>query len=152
MKKALIIIGSIIAVFAIIITCVGFHFVQTPEYALMKISKDIKESGIDGLRPHLTEDAQETFDTVSAIAENKFVSSIMGLFDKTDYISILKSEIQAAQWDVEDIMKSNNNAAVILAFNYDDRLIGTIEISMVHSEDGWKIDGLELPKFDKIDW
>jgi len=152
MKKALMIIGSIIVVFAIIITCVGFYFIQTPEYALMKISKDIKESGIDGLRPHLTEDAQETFDTVSAIADNKLVSSIMGLFDKNDYISILKSEIKTVQWNVEDIMKSSDNATVILAFNYDDHLIGTIEISMVRSEDGWKIDGLELPKFDKIDW
>ena len=152
MKKALIIIGSIIAVFAIIITCVGFYFVQTPEYALMKMYKDIKESGIDGLRPHLTEEAQETFDTVSAITDNKLVSSIIGLFDKNDYVSILKSEIKTVQWDVEDILKSSNNAAVILAFNYDDRLIGTIEVSVVRSEDGWKIDGLELPKFDKIDW
>lgn len=152
MKKALVIIGSIIAVLAIIITCVGLYFFQTPEYALMEVTKDIKESGIDGLRPHLTEDVQEAFDAVSAITENKLVSSIMGLFDENDYISLLKSEIQDVQWDVEDIMKSNTNAAVILAFNYDNRLIGTIEISMVHSEDGWKIDGLELPKFEEINW
>lgn len=152
MKKALIIIGSIFAVFAIIITCIGFYFIQTPEYALMKICKDIKASGIDGLRPHLTEDAQKAVDTVSAITDNKLVSSIIGLFDKNDYISILKSEIQAVQWDVKDIMKSSDNAAVILAFNYDNRLIGTIEISMVHSTDGWKIDGLELPKLEEINY
>lgn len=152
MKKALIIIGSIIAVFAIIIACLGFYFVQTPEYALMKMYKDIKESGFDGLRPHLTEEAQETFDAVSAITDNKLVSSIIGLFDKNDYISILKSEIQTVQWDVEDILKSSDDADVILAFNYDDRLIGTIEISMVRSENGWKIDGLELPKLNEINW
>lgn len=152
MKKALVIIGSIIAVLAIIITCVGLYFIQTPEYALMEITKDIKESGIDGLRPHLTEDVQEALDVVFAITENKLVSSIMGLFEENDYISLLKSEIQDVQWDVEDIMQSNANAAVILAFNYDNRLIGTIEISMVHSGDGWKIDGLELPKFDTINW
>ena len=152
MKKALIIIGSIIVLLAIIITCFGLYFIQTPEYALMEITKDIKESGIEGLRPHLTKEAQERFDAVSAITENKLVNSILGLFDKNDYTSILKSEIQNVQWDVEDIMKSSDNATVILAFDYDNRLIGTIDISMVHTEDGWKIDGLALPKFDKINW
>jgi hypothetical protein len=49
-------------------------------------------------------------------------------------------------------MKGKKHTDVILTFNYDDRLVGTIELSMVRSEDGWKIDGLELPQFEEINW
>lgn len=152
MKRVLLIIGSIVAVVAVTITFVGSYVINTPEYALMEIIEDVNASGIDGLRPHLTEDAQKAVDTVSSVAGSKFVGSIMQLFNKDDYVSILKSEIQEIQWDVEDIMKSSDNAAVILSFNYDNRLAGTIEISMIRSEDGWKIDSLKLPEFDEINW
>lgn len=152
MKRTLIITISITILFIITITCVGVYFIHTPEYTLVKIIKDVNESGIDGLQSYLTEEAQKTVDMVSAITESEFTSSIMGLFNKNDYISILKSEIQEIQWDIEDIMKSNKNAIVILAFNYDSRLIGTIEIFMIHGEDGWKIDSLGFPKFDQVNW
>lgn len=152
MKKILLIISSIIALVAIAITCIGIHVVKTPEYALMEIIEDVNASGIDGLRPHLTEDAQETFDMVSSVTESKFVSSILWLFNENDYVSVLKSEIQSIQWEVRDIMKSNDNAVVILAFNYNNRLVGTIEISMIHSKEGWKIDSFNFPEFDDINW
>ena len=152
MKKVLLIISSIVALAAIAITCTGIHVVKTPEYALMEIIEDVNASGIDGLRPHLTEDAQETFDMVSSVTESKFVSSILCLFNENDYVSVLKSEIQSIQWEVRDIMKSNDNAVVILAFNYNNRLVGTIEISMIHSKDGWKIDSFNFPEFDDINW
>lgn len=152
MKKVLLIIGSIVALVAVTITCVGSYVINTPEYALMEIIEDVNASGIDGLRPHLTEDAQKAVDTVSSVTESKFVSSIMWLFNKDDYVSVLKSEIQNIQWEVEDIMKSNENTAVILAFNYDNRLVGTIEISMIRSKDGWKIDIIKFPEFDEMNW
>ncbi len=152
MKKALIITISIVTLIAITITSVGFYFIHTPEYALRKIIEDINESGIEGLRLHLTEDAQEAVDTIVVVKESELVSSIMGLFNIDDYASVLKSEIQEIQWEVEDVMESSDNAVVILAFNYDNRLIGTIEISMICSKDGWKIDGLRFPKFEEINW
>ena len=151
-KKKLIIIGASVVVLAIAAVGVFHYFRQTPEYVLMKISSDIKESGIDGLRPHLTEEAREKVDAITAITENKLLNTIVSFLDKKDYVGVLKSEIQVVQWELEDIMKGKNNADVLLAFNYDDRLIGTIEISMVKCSDGWKIAGLEMPQFKEINW
>lgn len=54
--------------------------------------------------------------------------------------------------DVDDVLKSKDNASVILSFNYDDKLVGAIELSMVREDGEWKIDGLEFPEFDKISW
>ena len=152
MKKALLIIGAVVAVIAIAAVCLGLYVVRTPEYALMQTIKDVKASGMRGLRPHLTVEAQEKIDAVSSLADNKMVGAIMGLLGKNDYVSVLKEEMQQVQWEVDDIMKGSHNAEVIVKFNYDDRLIGTIALSMVQKSDGWKIDGLELPKFDEINW
>ena len=147
MKRVLLIISSIIVSLGIAVTCIGIYFINTPEYALMKIVEDVDESGIDGLRPHLTNDAEEMVDTLSAIAENKLVSSIIEVFGKGDYADTLKSKVQ---WNIEDVMKGHNNAAVILAFNYENRLTGTIQLSMIRDDSGWKIDGFQFPEFDKI--
>lgn len=152
MKKALLIIGVVIAVIAIAVACFGIYVVRTPEYALAQMIKDVNSSGMDGLRSHLTADAQEKLDTVAALADNKLVGAIVGLFAKDDYVSVLKSEMQQVQWEVEDVMKGSNNAEVILSFNYEERLIGTIALSLVKDDGEWKIDSLELPKFDEINW
>ena len=152
MKKAHYIIIAIMMLLIGLSIFIGISIQNSPEYALMQIAGDIKEAGIKGLTPYLTEDAQKVVDTVSAVTENKLISSIIGLFGQSEYAGILKSEIQDIQWDVEDILKSSKHASVILAFNYENKLIGTIEISMVREDSGWKIDGLELPKFDEINW
>lgn len=152
MKKARYIIIAIMILLIGLSIFIGVSIKNSPEYALMQIAGDIKESGINGLTPYLTKDAQKVVDAVSAVTENKLISSIIGLFGQSEYAGILKSEIQEIQWDIEDILKSSKHASVILAFNYDDKLIGTIELSMVREDSGWKIDGLELPKFDEINW
>ena len=52
----------------------------------------------------------------------------------------------------DDVLKSKENATVILSFNYEDKLIGTIEISMIREEGEWKIDSIEFPEFTEINW
>ena len=79
-------------------------------------------------------------------------NTIVGFISQSEYVSVLKSEIQEIQWEVDDVLKSKDNASVILSFNYDDKLVGTIELSMVREDGEWKIDGLEFPEFDKINW
>lgn len=150
MKKVLLIVGAVVAVLAIAITCIGIYAVRSPEYALLKIVKDVRASGMDGLRPHLTENAQQTLDAVSLLSDSGLVGAIMDLFAPGDYVGVLKSELQNTQWSLEDISKSGAHAAVTVRFNYDDRLVGTVVLSMLRQDGAWKIDGLELPKFDKI--
>lgn len=152
MKKGFIIICSIILLLAAIAGGFGLYIVNTPEYALKTIIEDINTSGIEGLEPHLTGKARKTLDTVSSVTESALFNTITGLINQDNYIGVLKSEIQEIQWEVADILKGKENAAVILSFNYENKLIGTIEISMIREKSGWKIDDIEFPEFTEIHW
>ncbi len=152
MKKFLLRMLSVIALALAGAACAGIYFIHSPEYALLETIEDVNDSGIDGLMPHLTADAREAVDAVSVLTEQKTFSSIMGMLDKTDYAGILKSKIQEIQWEVEDVLKGRKNAEVLLSFNYENKLIGTIGLSMVREEKEWKIDSLEFPKFEEINF
>lgn len=152
MKKALFITISIVALIAATIIGMGVYVTNTPEYALKEMIDDVNASGMDGLYPHLTGEARATIDAVSSVTENSIFNTIVGFISQSEYVGVLKSEIQEIQWEVDDVLKSKDNASVILSFNYDDKLVGTIELSMVREDGEWKIDGLEFPEFDKINW
>lgn len=152
MKKAFLVTISIVALIAVTIIGMGVYVSNTPEYALKEMIDDVNASGMDGLYPHLTGEARATIDTVSSVTGNSIFNTIVGFISQSEYVSVLKSEIQEIQWEVDDVLKSKDNASVILSFNYDDKLVGTIELSMVREDGEWKIDGLEFPEFDKINW
>ena len=152
MKKAHYIIISMLLILIGVSAFLGIRIKNSPEFALMRIAQDVKESGIDGLDPHLTQDAKKVVDTISAVTENELITSVIGLLNKNDYIGIMKSELRNIQWDVEDVLKSSDRASVLLSFNYTDKLVGTINVSMVREAGAWKINNLEWPKFEKIDW
>ncbi len=150
MKKAIIIILSIVLLLAVIAGGIGMYIVNTPEYALKTMIDDVNTSGMEGLESHLTGNAKEALDTVSSITSSNLFKTIMGLINQNDYVSVLKSEIQEVQWEVDDVLKSNENAAVVLSFNYEDKLIGSIEISMIREDGDWKIDTIKFPIFSEI--
>ena len=152
MKKALVITLSIVVLVAAVLIEIGFYITNTPEYALKEMIDDVTASGMDGLHPHLTGEARETIDAVSSVADNALFNTIVGLIGQSEYVGILKSEIKEIQWGVSEVLKSKGNASVTLSFNYEDKLVGTIELSMVREDGEWKIDGLEFPKFDEITW
>lgn len=152
MKKALLITLSIVVLVAAVLIGIGFYITNTPEYALKEMIDDVTVSGMDGLHPHLTGEARETIDAVSSVTDNALFNTIVGLIGQSEYVGILKSEIKEIQWGVSEVLKSKGNASVTLSFNYEDKLVGTIELSMVREDGEWKIDGLEFPKFDEINW
>lgn len=152
MRKAILILSSIVLLLAMVVGGFGIHIVNTPEYALKNIIEDVNDSGMEGLNPHMTSKAKETLDTVASVTESDLFSTIMGFINQHNYISVLKSEIQEIQWAVDDVLKSKANAAVILSFNYEDKLIGTIEISMIREEGKWMIDSIEFPEFTEVNW
>lgn len=116
----------------------------------MVIAKDVKTTGIEGLRPHLTVDALKTLDTVTSLADNKLVGALVGLFVKEEQLGDLMTQLEQVQWKLEDIVKNGDTAEVVLRFNYDDRFVGTVTFTMVKGEEGWQIDSLELPKFEEV--
>ena len=152
MKKVILIISSIVLLLAVVIGGLSLYIVNSPEYALKNIVEDVNTSGMEGLVPHLTEKAEKTLDRVSSVTENGLVNTIMGFIDQNDYVSVLQSDIQEIQWEVDEVLKSEDNAAVILSFNYADKVIGTVEISMIRDEGEWKIDGIKFPVFKVVIW
>ena len=152
MKKAFLITISIVALIAITIIGMGVYVTNTPEYALKEMIDDVNASGMDGLYPHLTGEARATIDAVSSVTENSIFNTIVGFISQSEYVGVLKSEIQEIQWEVDDVLKSKENAAVVLSFNYEDKLIGTIEISMIREEGEWKVDSIEFPEFTEVNW
>ncbi len=150
MKKTILLTISIVVLIAITVRGIGVYITNTPEYALKEMIDDVNASGMDGLYPHLTGEARATIDTVSSVTENSIFNTIVGFISQSENVGVLKSEIQEIQWEVDDVLKSKENASVMLSFNYDDKLVGTIELSMVREDGEWKMDGLEFPEFDKI--
>ena len=152
MKKAILIISSVVLLLAAVVGGFGLYIVNTPEYALKSIIQDVNDSGIEGLNSHLTGKAKEMLDAVSSFTESDLFNTIMGIINQNDYIGVMKSEIQEIQWEVDDVLKGKESAAVVLSFNYKDKLIGTIEISMIREEGEWKVDDIKFPEFAEVNW
>lgn len=150
MKKVLYFVVPIIVIIISVGVYFGVSVINSPEYALMQIAKDVEKSGVDGLMPHLTEEAQETVSAITSITENKLVNSILNFLGKDDYTGIIKSNLQDVEWSLDNVLEGNNRADVVLGFNYNEKLIGTIEINMIKDNGDWKISGLELNKFTEI--
>lgn len=152
MKKVLYTVIPILVIVLSVVIYFGISVINSPEYALMQIANDIEESGVDGLMPHLTEEAQETVSAIASITENKMVNFILTFLGKDDYTSILKSNLKDIEWSLDDVLEGDQRADVVLGFNYNDKLIGTIEINMAKEYGDWKISGIELPEFEEINF
>lgn len=152
MKKTLLITSCIVMLIITMIIGSIAYIVNKPEYALKKMIDDVNTSGMDGLYPHLTSKARTIIDGVSSITDNNIFNIFTGFVNRSKYVEVLKSEIQDVKWSISDVLTSNENAKIILSFDYDDKLIGSIEVSMVREDGKWKINGLNSPKFNKINW
>ena len=134
--------------------CLLFLFVReykrsTPEYALTEIILDCKKDGYEGFKRHLTENALETLEA----AEDKgseIDESLVARLLKKKAIQYLKSKLAEAQWSVEEILKGENQAEVVVAFQYEDKISGTAHVILVKVDREWKIDGVNSLEFEKI--
>lgn len=149
MKKARYVIVAISILLIGIFVFFGISILNSPEYALMQIADDIEENGIEGIMPHLTDDAKKTVSTIISITENELINSIFSLTQNDDFTNILKSNLKDIEWSLEEVLKNKEKADVVLGVNYNDKISGTIEIKMVRENGDWKISGLDLPTFNK---
>ncbi len=122
----------------------------SPEYALNNAFDDMRESGLDGLKKHLTSNALKTvesFETISGRPEiTLFTTALMG----GNATSVLLEKLSECKWTIKEVMKGSETSKAIVGFNYEDTLVGTIEMTMIKEDRIWKIDGFEKPKFEKI--
>lgn len=128
------------------------NYINSPEHALKETINDVKKNGVYGLYPHLTNDAQEIIEPILTFTQNEIFDHVVEFINQDDNLNTLISKVKDTQYGIKDILKGRDNAEVIISFNYNDQLIGTINLSMIKFEGEWKISGIEFPRFSKIDF
>ena len=122
----------------------------SPEYVLENAIKDVKASGIEGLKPYLTEEAQKKVDKAQTVSEG--LNIIASLATGTENsIRVLIKKLPECDYSVEDILKGSESAKGIVRFKYGDCMEGTVTLSMIKEDKEWKIDKVEKPDFEKFD-
>lgn len=122
-----------------------YYKTTTPEYALAKTVEDVQESGVSGLRSHLTSGAEKKLETVDSLIKITGIADVLAAaVSQESIVALIESETADVTWNVKDICKGENNAQVILSFSYDSNLEGTAEITMLRENKEWKIDGIRI--------
>ena len=122
----------------------------SPEYALNNAFEDMRESGVDGLKKHLTSNALKNLNTIESIAGRPEVSLLTTAFMGGNAVKVLLDKLSECEWTIKEMMKGSENSKAIVKFDYQDKMVGTIDMNMIREDKIWKIDGLEIPKFDKF--
>ena len=122
----------------------------SPEYALNKAFDDMEESGLDGLKKHLTSNALKTVEGFESLAGKPEVTLITTALMGSSAMSFLLDKLSECDWTIKDVMKGSETSKAVVGFNYQDKMVGTIEMTMIKEDKIWKIDGLAMPKFDKF--
>ena len=122
----------------------------SPESALNNTFDDMKESGLDGLKKHLTQNALKTVEGFQSITENPgialFTSALMG----GTAVTFLLDKLSECEWTVKDVLKGSDTSKASVGFNYLDKMTGSIELTLIKEDKIWKIDSLSAPRFDKF--
>ena len=122
----------------------------SPEYALNNAFEDMRKSGVDGLKKHLTSNALKNLNTIESIASRPEVSLLTTAFMGGNAVKVLLDKLSECEWTIKEMMKGSENSTAIVKFDYQDKMVGTIDMNMIREDKIWKIDGLEIPKFDKF--
>ena len=122
----------------------------SPEYALNNAFDDMRASGLDGLKKHLTSKALKTvngFESLSGRPEiSLFTTALLG----GDAVNLLLGRLSECDWTIREVMKGSETSKAVVGFDYHDLMVGTIELNMIKEDSIWKIDGLGVPKFEKL--
>jgi hypothetical protein len=122
----------------------------SPEYALNNTFDDMRASGVDGLKKHLTANALKVVNGFESISGNPGVSLLSATLLGGDAMSLLLGRLSECDWTIKEVMKGKETSKAIVGFDYHDLMVGTIEMTMIKEDDIWKIDGLGVPKFEKL--
>lgn len=145
-KKAL--IAAIIFLLLVVVFGAVISIRNSPEYALLTIAREVEASGVEGLKPYLTGEVLEKVEQIETLTENKVVGAISSILNAEHYMERLKTELAKVEWELDDIRKSSGQARISLGFNYEEKLIGTVDFTMVRDNGAWKISEISLPELD----
>ena len=122
----------------------------SPEYALNNTFDDMRASGLDGLKKHLTANALKVVTGFESLSGKPGVSLFTTALLGGDAMSLLLGRLSECDWTIKDVMKGKETSKAVVGFDYHDLMVGTIEMTMIKEDSIWKIDGLSTPKYEKI--
>ena len=125
----------------------GFMKKISPEYVVEHAIEDMRTSGLEGLKPYLTDDAEKNVDTIIT------VSNGVSLLTGGNKVSVLFDRLAECDWTVNDILKGSESAKAVLGFairNATDEIEGTLQLTLIKEEKEWRINGVDMPKFTKF--
>ncbi|MBE6935818.1 MAG: hypothetical protein E7458_04880 [Ruminococcaceae bacterium] len=148
MKKALMILLVILLAAAILAAAAYLYLLHSPEYALKCTIDDVRTAGMEGLRPHLTEELADKMERVSAIGENKLIGGILSALTDSDLAKRLLSELQQVEWSLGDVLKNPRRARATICFSHAPHFSGSFDLLMQRIDGVWKISGIDDLQFD----
>ena len=148
-KKRIIIIVSVILALAIVAGGI-IYYLNSPVYALLQIRKDLEREGIDGLRSHFTDDAEEFYDGLMNASDKWVVRQLLRRVGIDGFVDTFRYHSEDMEWEFEDLLVGSSRADVYVSFNYDDDIKGTLELRLIKEDGQWKIDGFGIPELDEL--
>ena len=117
---------------------------------------DIKKSGIDGLKPYLTEETKKKVEVITSGVS--LISSVVQLIGGSDdskdesnkAVNFLMEKMSEFDFGYKNMIKDSDTAKAVITFEYPDVMEGTIDITMIKQDKEWKINGMSMPHFDKL--
>ena len=144
---------KIIAIACLLLVTVGmtvFSVVRgSPEYALLTMAKDVKSTGLEGLKPHLTGDALMLVEKLDGAKNNKVLDAISSILDTDWFEEKLQDELTQIEWKLDDVERHAGRAEISLEFNYKGKLTGEAELDMLRENGQWKISGIDFFDFER---
>ena len=122
----------------------------SPEYVLNNAFHDMHESGLDGLKKHLTSNALKTVEGIETISGRPEIALITSAIVGSNPVNVLLDKLSECDWTIKDVMKGSERSKVVVGFKYRENLDGTIDLDMIREDKVWKIDRLASPHFDKV--
>ena len=125
----------------------GFMKRISPEYVVEHAIEDMRTSGLEGLKPYLTDNAEKNVNTIIS------VSSGVSLLTGGNQVNVLFDRLSECEWTVDEILKGSESAKAILGFAIRggaDEIEGTLQLTLIKEEKEWRIDGVDMPKFSKF--
>ena len=122
----------------------------SPEHALNNAFDDMRESGLDCLKKHLTANALKSIQSLESLSERPEIALFTTALLGGNAVSVLLEKLSECKWTILDVMKGSESSKVVVGFDYQNSMTGTIELTMIKEQKIWKIDSLAMPKFDKF--
>ena len=125
----------------------GFMKRISPEYVVEHAIADMRNAGLEGLKPYLTDNAEKNVQTIIS------VSNGVSLLTGTDKVSYFINRLSDCEWTVTEILKGSESAKAILGFalrSGADEIEGTLQLTLIKEDKEWRIDGVDMPKFTKF--